>query len=142
MVAISELIGFVPTPAAEITPEVNDHGLVQAVWIRDGNQRARATGDALRLQVGRSLGWNLIFSNAYMIETRGDWLIFQGRGFGHNIGLCLSGAVAQARRGRAYKDILRYYFPGSTLEKRTTDDRPRTIVHRPKRPKTQDLTLE
>lgn len=38
-----------------------------------------------------------------------------GRGFGHGVGLCQSGAQALARQGKSYQEILAYYYPGSEL---------------------------
>lgn len=38
-----------------------------------------------------------------------------GRGFGHGVGLCQSGAQALARLGKSFAEILQYYYPGSSL---------------------------
>jgi SpoIID/LytB domain protein len=116
MNALSELIGFELSPHAEIAAEITEQGLVKAVRLRDRQRCTRLAGDQLRLQVGRRMGWNFILSNAYTIEDTGTWLIFRGRGFGHNVGLCLSGAAAQARAGRGYEEILSYYFPAAELQ--------------------------
>lgn len=121
MAVVSELIGARLSPKAEIIAEINDQGFVPAVWIVDGLRRTRLRGDVLRSQVGRRLGWNWILSHAYTIEERDNWLVFRGRGFGHNVGLCLSGAAAQARAGRVYEDILKYYFPAAQLRSQSID---------------------
>ncbi len=42
---------------------------------------------------------------------------FQGRGFGHGVGLCQYGAQALAKDGRGYLDILRWYYPGVSIVK-------------------------
>jgi len=39
-----------------------------------------------------------------------------GRGRGHGIGLCQIGAVAQARAGREYREILAHYYPGAEVD--------------------------
>jgi stage II sporulation protein D len=117
MAVVSELIGARLSPKAEIVAEINEQGFVPAVWVVDGQRRIRLRGDVLRSHVGRQLGWNWILSNAYTIEERDGWLVFRGRGFGHNVGLCLSGAAAQARAGRLYEVILKYYFPAAQLIK-------------------------
>jgi stage II sporulation protein D len=70
---------------------------------------------ALRLAVGRALGWDLIRSDAYQITDLGDRLVFFGRGQGHGVGLCQSGAAVMAAEGHDYRDILRYYYPGATV---------------------------
>lgn len=40
-----------------------------------------------------------------------------GRGFGHGIGLCQTGALEMARQGYGYQRILAHYYPGATLER-------------------------
>jgi stage II sporulation protein D len=50
------------------------------------------------------------------VEKKGDKISFQnGLGFGHGVGLCQCGAQGMARKGKTYKDILSFYFPGSKL---------------------------
>jgi len=39
-----------------------------------------------------------------------------GRGFGHGVGLCQHGALAMARAGRSFREILAHYYPGARLE--------------------------
>jgi len=43
---------------------------------------------------------------------------FVGKGFGHGVGLCQWGARAMAEKGKDYKSILKFYFPGAKLEAR------------------------
>ncbi len=40
---------------------------------------------------------------------------FDGRGWGHGVGLCQAGSVYWARHGQSYQDILRHYYPGTDL---------------------------
>lgn len=40
----------------------------------------------------------------------------EGRGFGHGIGLCQTGAENMARQGKNYREILRWYYPGSQIQ--------------------------
>lgn len=40
----------------------------------------------------------------------------RGRGFGHGIGLCQTGALGMAAGGRSWRDILAHYYPGASLE--------------------------
>lgn len=39
-----------------------------------------------------------------------------GRGYGHNVGLSQWGAYAMAKQGFSYRDILQFYYPGTTIE--------------------------
>lgn len=68
--------------------------------------------EEFRIACGRTFGWNLIRSNRFQVRQAGDRLMFTGRGFGHNAGLCLAGAVAMARAGATADAILDFYFPG------------------------------
>jgi len=44
--------------------------------------------------------------------------LFSGYGWGHGVGMCQWGAKVMAERGKDYKEILKYYYPGTTIEKR------------------------
>lgn len=39
----------------------------------------------------------------------------RGRGYGHGIGLCQSGALVMAKRGFSFREILSHYYRGATL---------------------------
>jgi stage II sporulation protein D len=57
-----------------------------------------------------------IKSAIFSVEKNGNKVSFQnGLGFGHGVGLCQCGAQGMARKGKTYKNILSYYFPGSKL---------------------------
>jgi len=45
-------------------------------------------------------------------------IVFVGRGWGHGVGLCQTGAFGMALRGLDYRSILRHYYPGTRLERR------------------------
>ena len=70
--------------------------------------------------MGRALGWNRIRSNWFEVAAQGDGFLFHGRGSGHGVGLCQTGAAEMAREGRGYREILAQYFPGTTLGEETT----------------------
>jgi SpoIID/LytB domain protein len=75
-----------------------------------------ALKQAIRISVGRVLGWNIIRSNRYSIEIRSDSINIKGHGSGHNFGLCQAGAIEMARQGKAMTEILSFYFPGCRIE--------------------------
>lgn len=68
---------------------------------------------SLRLALGRALGWNLVRSDLYQLELRDGALVFDGRGHGHGVGLCQTGASEMATEGKDARAILRFYFPGT-----------------------------
>lgn len=44
-----------------------------------------------------------------------DTFVINGRGFGHGVGLCQWGAYGQAKAGRSYGEILKYYYRGTEI---------------------------
>jgi stage II sporulation protein D len=38
--------------------------------------------------------------------------VFTGRGWGHGLGMCQTGALGYARAGRDYRSILMHYYTG------------------------------
>jgi len=51
----------------------------------------------------------------FAIKRNKNKIIFNGKGFGHHIGLCQWGAREMVRDGWHYKRILRFYYPGTKL---------------------------
>jgi stage II sporulation protein D len=119
---------------AELTEALAAAGLAKPGWksltIAQRGESGRATvllvgatripAEDFRLAVGRSLGWNRIRSNWFEIAAEGDGFLFHGRGSGHGVGLCQTGAAEMAREGRSYREILAQYFPGATAAEETT----------------------
>lgn len=73
------------------------------------------SASSLRFAIGRALGWNRVRSDLYNIETTADSVIFSGRGAGHGVGLCQAGAEEMAKEGKSYRQILAFYYPGTSL---------------------------
>jgi len=121
---------------AELTQALAASGLAAPGWKRltvaKRGESGRATvlqvgsaeipAESFRLAVGRALGWNQIRSNWFEVAAQGDGFLFHGRGSGHGVGLCQTGAAEMAREGRSYREILAQYFPGATLGEETTGE--------------------
>ena len=43
--------------------------------------------------------------------------MLSGGGYGHGVGLNQYGALGQAKANRTYRDILSFYYPGTTIAK-------------------------
>src|SRR5699024_2039445 len=67
------------------------------------------------------------------IEDTDTNFIFKGHGHGHGIGMSQYGARGAARQGKGYKDILGFYFPGTTVEALAIN--PPTLTAPPSTPK-------
>lgn len=104
-------------------------GTVQSVEFLGGNS-ANPRADMVR--VNHSAGSLTMNANRFriavgagvlksvMIErvaSKGDLLAFDGRGFGHGVGLCQYGSNGMAERGYTCEQILGFYYPGGELTK-------------------------
>ena len=58
---------------------------------------------------------NIIRSTNFKVKIKGDIAIFEGRGWGHGVGMCQWGAYFMAKRGFKAEDILRFYYPGAKI---------------------------
>ena len=67
------------------------------------------------LEIRRTLSESHLFSSAFVIEKTQDGFILHGAGWGHGVGLCQIGAAVMASKGYSYREILRHYYPGTTL---------------------------
>ncbi len=75
------------------------------------------SASSFRYAVSRSLGWNKIRSELFEVRTEGDRAVFFGRGAGHGVGMCQTGAEEMAIEGKDYRQILEFYYPGTQLAK-------------------------
>jgi len=63
----------------------------------------------------RTVSQPSVRSNFYEIIGHGDRVTFQGYGSGHGVGLCQIGAEQRGLQGHTYRQILAFYYPGTTL---------------------------
>ena len=61
------------------------------------------------------IGGELMKSTDFTVEIKEDVAEFHGKGWGHGVGLCQWGTLGQALLGKSFKDILLFYYPGSTI---------------------------
>lgn len=64
----------------------------------------------------KNLGWNKVPSTNFSINQNGDSILLTGNGYGHGVGLCQWCALKLAREGKNYKEILSFYYPGTTIQ--------------------------
>lgn len=83
----------------------------------------RLDGEKGSLEIGKELWIRRLLSDSHLyssyfeIEDTGKSFILRGRGWGHGVGLCQIGAANMALHGYGYRDILKFYYPGSRVEK-------------------------
>jgi len=56
-------------------------------------------------------------STDFVVQREGESFVFEGKGWGHGVGLCQWGARQQAAAGRNWQQILNFYYPGVTLKR-------------------------
>jgi len=80
-------------------------------------------GDRSRWALGRpSRNGPILPSSDYWLEfepSGPDWsrVVVRGRGYGHGVGMCQTGAIGRARAGQDFGTILLHYYQGARLEK-------------------------
>jgi stage II sporulation protein D len=75
----------------------------------------RQRGESSRLDIDRRLGWDAVPSNNFTTHSKTRGAILEGAGQGHGIGLCQQGAKAMAQVGASFREILKHYYPNTTL---------------------------
>jgi stage II sporulation protein D (peptidoglycan lytic transglycosylase) len=80
-----------------------------------GSQELIVRGEEFRDVLSQTFGSRGIKSTWFDIRRAGASYIFEGRGFGHGVGLCQAGALARIRAGAKLPAVLQQYFPGTRL---------------------------
>lgn len=106
----------------------NEGRLVNVELLTSGGRTAMQA-NAFRMLVNRAIPDAELKSTWFDARRRGGTYVFEGRGFGHGVGLSQWGAHEMATRGFSYRDILQFYYDGVSIE--TVDG---TQVSPPSRP--------
>jgi stage II sporulation protein D len=92
----------------------NDARRVQELQL-EGMTPPRISGQDLRVAVGRTLGWQYVQSTLFELSRNGNAVRLRGQGNGHGVGMCVIGSSRLAAAGRTAPQILRQYYPGTTI---------------------------
>lgn len=85
-------------------------GLVKKVAIKSAVKPLNLSGQRLYSLVDE------VKSFCFDVRKRGKKVVFQGKGYGHHLGLCQWGAREMVRDGYSYKQILAFYYPGTDFK--------------------------
>lgn len=107
---------------AEVVQRSASGRAVRLVLHGADGQATPLSASSLRFAVGRALGWNRIRSDLYTAAVHHGALVLDGRGHGHGVGLCQTGAKVMANEHRDMRTILAFYFPGTHMGITPTDD--------------------
>lgn len=95
-------------------------GRVSSFVVTTDRGRYVLRGDDIRW-VMRTPGGEILNSSYFSIESlierggRIGSLTLRGNGNGHGIGMCQWGAIGRARAGQDFREILRTYYPGTSV---------------------------
>ena len=64
----------------------------------------------------KAIGWSRLPSTNFSVRKDADSFFFEGKGYGHGVGLCQWCALKMAREGKNYREILSYFYPGTTIK--------------------------
>ena len=105
--------GFSLGTIATMTPvSFSRAGRVAKLRILHSKGELIVRGEELR----KAVGYTVIPSTQFTIESMGQDVVLAGYGAGHAVGLCQWGAKELAELGYSYSTILRYYYPGTELQ--------------------------
>jgi len=103
--------------------ERSESGRVREFLVRTSRRDVVVKGDAIRWAVRRpGAGSAPLRSTYFDVETkkkngRIERVVLRGRGFGHGVGMCQTGALGMSREGYDYQKILRHYYRGIDLRR-------------------------
>ena len=63
----------------------------------------------------QALGWIKLPSTDFSVYVRGAEAVFDGRGFGHGVGMCQWTSLELALDGKTYREILAHFYPGADI---------------------------
>ncbi len=85
-------------------------GRVKEVIVEAKNGRFTINGEDIRKLFN-------LKSRYFDIKSKGDRIYIEGKGWGHGVGMCSWGAIGMAKKGKGFKEILRYYYQGTSVKK-------------------------
>jgi len=99
---------------------VSASGLTSSGRIRNLNIHTLTGIKKIKATEFRALmGTTRIKSTWFRIRKSGRTLTFNGKGYGHGVGLCQWGAKEMAENNFDYSEILSHYYPGTEISPST-----------------------
>lgn len=112
---INKIYGLNPGMILSLEPlHQGPSGRIDRLLVR-GSERSVIVGKELAIR--RLLDARCLRSSAFDISDSGNTFILTGRGWGHGVGLCQTGAARMALNGMSCAEILDFYYPTTSLTK-------------------------
>lgn len=80
-------------------------------------QKVKLYGNNIRAVIRTADDKSILRSNFFDIKLSSDGtIVIKGRGNGHGVGMCQWGAIGLSRNGTRFDDILKHYYPGTSIQ--------------------------
>ena len=120
------------------------HGRVTTVnvLLSEGPTQTMNAND-FRLTVNRGVEGDPLKSTWFDARREGNQYVFDGRGFGHGVGLSQWGAHAMAEQGNNYREILQFYYRDVSIRRleQVSSDPAAPVARSPDPPPTDDRRI-
>ena len=87
-------------------------GRVIKVMMHYAGGKLEMSGEDLR----KAVGYDKLKSTMFTVEIVNSSFVFNGKGYGHGVGLSQWGAKGMAEKGYTYTEILEHFYPGTRIE--------------------------
>src|SRR3990170_2329340 len=88
-------------------------GRVIKVMMHYAGGKLEMSGEDLR----KAIGYDKLKSTMFTVEIVNSSFVFNGKGYGHGVGLSQWGAKGMAEKGYTYTEILEHFYPGTRIER-------------------------
>jgi stage II sporulation protein D len=113
-------------PVSEIEKDLDIQG-IKDIGIDSYTASGRARVMKITLEAGslilpatemrKKVGWDRLPSTLItQISRHNSLIVFEGRGYGHGVGMCQWSTLQMAKDGMTYRQILNYFYPGTTIQ--------------------------
>jgi stage II sporulation protein D len=99
-----------PAESIEILKK-NNSGRVESIVVKTDKTSYVIKAKDLRNLIGPGF----IRSTNFEVRIENKKVCFQGKGWGHGVGMCQWGAFAMAKKKKSAEDILSFYYPGADI---------------------------
>lgn len=86
-------------------------GRILEIEVKGSQDAVDMAGKDFRLIIGA----DILRSTNFKATIIRDYVVFEGSGWGHGVGMCQWGAYYMSRAGKKTDEILRFYYPGSKI---------------------------
>jgi stage II sporulation protein D len=112
--------------AGWLAPDEEATGLRISAWSPSGraytleiqtpSRKVKVSATDFYHGIGRRAGWLAVRSTSFRVLTAKEFVMLDGTGSGHGVGMCQWGAEGMGRKGFKYREILQHYYPGTEIK--------------------------